>query len=99
MTQNREGAEKWFSSLRVSPTLGKSIAVDPARNRDAGSAISMLEARLARNKLKLTVKENRFHVRRGQRRKNIRSVRWKRLFSAAFRSTVQRCEKLRAQGW
>lgn len=83
--------------LNLGPRLGRSI---PVRGRDSlKEAVSNLGKRVANNRVRQDVSAQRFHVRRGQLKKDLKSQRWRRLFKKSFQATVDRCEKLRRQGW
>ncbi|EFW13540.1 hypothetical protein D8B26_004184 [Coccidioides posadasii str. Silveira] len=99
---SRSETKKSLSSaveLRLSPSLGRTVAVDHVRNFDVGKALSLMESRCAANKVRVHEREQRFYVRRGQLRKEVRMKRWRKLFKFSFQQTVARCEKLRKQGW
>lgn len=85
--------------LRLSPSLGRTVAVDHVRGFDAARAIGKLESLCAANKVRIQEKEQRFHIRRGQMRKNLRSRRWRATFKFSFQKTIERCMQLRRQGW
>ncbi|PGH04460.1 hypothetical protein AJ80_08513 [Polytolypa hystricis UAMH7299] len=85
--------------LRLTPSLGRTVAVDTRHGMDVNRAFRMMESQCARNRVRVQERNQKFHVRRGQLRKQVRVDRWKKLFKFSFQHTVQRCEKLRAQGW
>ncbi|WEW59809.1 hypothetical protein PRK78_005289 [Emydomyces testavorans] len=85
--------------LHLSPSLGRTVVVDHVNGFDVARALGMMESRCAANRVRLDEREQRFHVRRGQRKKDLRSKRWRKLFKFSFVATVARCEKLRRQGW
>ncbi|PGH01586.1 hypothetical protein GX51_05151 [Blastomyces parvus] len=86
-------------NLRLGPELGRTVAVDPKAGVDVATAFQMMETRVRRNKVKTMMMKQRFHVRRGQLKKQLRRERWQKLFKMSFQHTVARCEKLRKQGW
>ncbi|KAI1909422.1 hypothetical protein LOZ39_003096 [Ophidiomyces ophidiicola] len=85
--------------LRLSPSLGRTVAVDHIRGLDVAKAFVMMESRCAMNNIRNQEREQRYHVRKGLRKKEKRSQRWRKLFKAAFRAQVMRCQKLVKQGW
>lgn len=86
-------------NLKLGPALGREISIEPDRGNDLSSALRMLAARLGQSRLKKMVKDQKFHVRKGQLRKEKRSARWRKLFKFSFQDTLRRVEKMRAQGW
>ncbi|KKZ63782.1 hypothetical protein EMCG_01886 [[Emmonsia] crescens] len=86
-------------NMRLGPELGRTIPVDPKAGIDVATAFQMMETRVRRNKVKNMMMKQRFHVRRGQLKKQLRRERWQKLFKMSFQHTVKRCEKLRKQGW
>ncbi|OJD09695.1 hypothetical protein ACJ73_10141 [Blastomyces percursus] len=85
--------------MRLGPELGRTVAVDPKAGVDVATAFQMMETRVRRNKVKTMMMKQRFHVRRGQLKKQLRRERWQKLFKMSFQYTVARCEKLRKLGW
>ncbi|PGH16725.1 hypothetical protein AJ79_01598 [Helicocarpus griseus UAMH5409] len=86
-------------NLRLGPELGRTIAVDTKAGVSVATAFQMMESRVRKNRVKNMLMNQRFHVRRGQRKKQLRRERWQKLFKFSFQHTVARCEKLRKQGW
>ena len=82
--------------LRLSPTVGRSV---PVKSGGLAVALAQLNARVRQNKVASDLRKQRFHVRRGQLKKNLKSERWRKLFKTSFKATVERCERLRRQGW
>ncbi|KIW91855.1 uncharacterized protein Z519_07825 [Cladophialophora bantiana CBS 173.52] len=83
-------------TLRLRPTLGRTvdgIYGDPTRG------FRLLERKCNENNVKQDMRSQEKHVRRGQRRKNIRILRWRKLFMEGFRSELARIRKMRKQGW
>lgn len=87
------------ANLRLGPSLGRTVAVDNGRGFDATRAIRTMEGMCARNNVRHQEREQRFHLRRGQKRKDLRSKRWRKLFNVSFQKTLQRCQRMRQQGW
>ncbi|OAP59940.1 hypothetical protein AYL99_04942 [Fonsecaea erecta] len=83
-------------TLRLRPTLGRTvdgIYGDPTRG------FRLLERKCHENSVKADMRSQEKHVRRGQRRKNIRILRWRKLFMEGFRSELGTIRKMRKQGW
>ncbi|OQV06767.1 hypothetical protein CLAIMM_11294 [Cladophialophora immunda] len=83
-------------ALRLRPTLGRTvdgIYGDPTRG------FRLLERKCHDNSVKADMRSQEKHVRRGQRRKNVRILRWRRLFMEGFRSELATIRKMRKQGW
>ncbi|KAH0831621.1 hypothetical protein AYO21_01819 [Fonsecaea monophora] len=83
-------------TLRLRPTLGRTvdgIYGDPTRG------FRLLERKCHENNVKSDMRSQEKHVRRGQRRKNIRILRWRKLFMEGFRSELGTIRKMRKQGW
>ncbi|KAL1955468.1 hypothetical protein VTO42DRAFT_8494 [Malbranchea cinnamomea] len=96
LSQSEIEAAKTGPELRLTPSLGRTFSV---RNGELAVALAKLNARVRRNQLPSDKRKQRYHVRRGQLKKQLRSERWRKLFKQAFKATVERCEKLRRQGW
>ncbi|PWY74542.1 hypothetical protein BO94DRAFT_538705 [Aspergillus sclerotioniger CBS 115572] len=85
--------------LKLGPTLGRQVAVEPEKGFDLPAALRTLSAVLNQNRVRATLTAQRFHVRKGQLRKVQKSRRWRTLFKYSFGATVKRIQKIRAQGW
>ncbi|KAL4975828.1 hypothetical protein BDW66DRAFT_136411 [Aspergillus desertorum] len=85
--------------LKLNPTLGRDVAVVPERGQDLEVALKRLSGILKENNVKYQFLDQRYHVRRGQMRKNLRIRRWRKLFAYSFAHTVGRIQRMRAQGW
>jgi hypothetical protein len=92
-------AEKPPVNIRLTPSLGRTVAVDVGKGIDLSRALRLMESKCARNSVRQQEREQKFHVRRGQLKKDIRSRRWRKLFKVSFQKTIERCERLRRQGW
>ncbi|KAK2836869.1 hypothetical protein FQN49_006645 [Arthroderma sp. PD_2] len=88
-----------YPELRLNPKLGRTVAVDPTRGVDVNSAFAMMESQVGRNSVRYDSVTQRFHIRRGQKRKMLRGKRWRVLFKRSFVATVNRCMELKRQGW
>lgn len=85
--------------MKLGPKLGRQIMVQNDRGMDCASAIRSLEVSCRSNDLRRQEANQRFHVRRGQARKNLRIRRWRKLFKFSFLETVKRIDRMRDQGW
>ncbi|KAF5858225.1 hypothetical protein ETB97_004679 [Aspergillus alliaceus] len=85
--------------LKLGPTLGRQVHVEPEKGTDLASALRILHFSCNANKVRNQALGQKFHIRRGQVRKNLRIHRWRKLFNFSFNKTVSRIEKMRAQGW
>ncbi|EAW13855.1 mitochondrial 37S ribosomal protein bS21m [Aspergillus clavatus NRRL 1] len=85
--------------LKLGPTLGRQVHVEPERGTDLTAALRVLQANIATNKVRAQWHGQKFHVRRGQMRKNLRMERWRKLFKFSFNKTVAKIQRMRAQGW
>lgn len=83
-------------SLRLKPTLGRTVE---GLNGDAVKGFRIMERKCADNKIKQDARKQLFHVRRGQARKDIRRVRWRKLFLEGFIAECGRVRRMRKQGW
>ncbi|KAI1627763.1 hypothetical protein EDD37DRAFT_274791 [Exophiala viscosa] len=82
-------------ALRLRPTLGRTVG----QFRDVGGAFRALERKCANNHIKKDARDQLFHVRRGQAKKDIRRWRWRQMFRDGFVAECDRIRKMRKQGW
>ena len=92
--RNRPGVRP---ALRLKPSLGRTV--DISGNFDVTRAFRSLEAACSRNSVKRDVQKQRFHVRRGQLKKQLKMERWRKLFKEGFLAECDRVRKMRRQGW
>ncbi|EYE95642.1 mitochondrial 37S ribosomal protein bS21m [Aspergillus ruber CBS 135680] len=85
--------------LKLGPSLGRQVHVEPEKGYDLEAALRTLNAACFQNKILQTQRRQKFHVRRGQMRKNLRMERWRKLFKFSFVNTVTKIQKMRSQGW
>ncbi|CRG91401.1 hypothetical protein PISL3812_08449 [Talaromyces islandicus] len=85
--------------MKLGPKLGRQIMVQNDKGVDCATAIRTLEMTCRSNHLRKQEASQRFHVRRGQARKNLRIQRWRKLFKFSFLETVKRIDRMRDQGW
>lgn len=85
--------------LKLGPTLGRQVHVEPERGVDLPAAIRQLEITCSMNKIKANAHEQKFHKRKGAVRKELRRTRWRKLFRFSFQQTVKKIQRMQAQGW
>lgn len=85
--------------LRLTPMLGRTLPVEPGTGLDLQSAFRMLELRCTQNRVRQDHYQQRVHVRRGQKRKELKSKRWRALFKEGFLKEVGRIRRMKGQGW
>lgn len=85
--------------LKLGPTLGRQVHVEPERGTDLGGALRKLQATISQNRVKHDAFDQKFHVRKGMVRKQKKMERWKKLFKFSFQGTVQKIQRMQAQGW
>lgn len=85
--------------LPLSPTLGRTLPVEEGNGLDLQGAFRVLEIRCAQNCVKKDSITQRTHVRRGQKRKELKSKRWRAMFKEGFIREVARVRRMKAQGW
>jgi small subunit ribosomal protein MRP21 len=81
--------------LRLKPSLGRTVQVygDPAK------AFRMLERRCTDNSVKRDEVKQKFHIRKGQQRKNDKMRRWRVTFKEGFIAECDRIRRMKKQGW
>jgi hypothetical protein len=84
-------------TLRLTSSLGKSVEIGGAF--DLTRAFQRMEMICSRNSVRRDVARQRFHVRRGQLKKQLRMERWRRLFKEGFIAECSRVRRMRRQGW
>lgn len=87
------------TTLRLSPSLGRSVPVDSARSLDLTKAFKKLEILAGKNRVRADETRQRFHVRRGQVRKTLKVQRWRKVFRQGFEQAVRRVKIMKSQGW
>ncbi|KIV84797.1 hypothetical protein PV11_00554 [Exophiala sideris] len=83
-------------ALRLRPTLGRTVG---GVYRDVGGAFRQLERKCANNRIKKDARDQLFHVRKGQAKKDIGRWRWRQLFRDGFVAECDRIRRMRKQGW
>ena len=85
--------------VRLGPTLGRTVKVNPGRNIDVGRAFRQLEILCRKNAVRADFQRQRFHERGGLKRKRVRSERWRRTFMEGFKGMIALVKKMKKQGW
>ncbi|KAJ5485105.1 hypothetical protein N7539_005093 [Penicillium diatomitis] len=85
--------------LKLGPTLGRQVHVEPERGLDLPAAIRQLEITCSTNQIKADSHKQKFHKRKGALRKELRRTRWRKLFRFSFQETVKKIQRMQAQGW
>lgn len=85
--------------FKLGPELGRQVIVEPERGIDLNGALRQLNMSLSANRVRSQKSQQKFHIRRGQMRKNLKSSRWRRLFKFSFAQTVAKVQRMKAQGW
>lgn len=83
-------------SLRLGPTLGRTVG---GLYGDASRGFRVLQNRCNSNSVKFDAYTQLRHVRRGQRKKDLRRSRWRALFKEGFVAECARVRRMRKQGW
>ncbi|MCJ1277825.1 hypothetical protein MMC21_005639 [Puttea exsequens] len=86
-------------TIRSSPTLGRTVELNPHRGVDFGRALTKLNILCAVNRVRNDAARQRFHERPGAKRKRLASERFRKLFKESFTATVRRVKELRRKGW
>lgn len=86
-------------TIRLSPSVGRSVEVDPARGISLAAGLAKLEIVLSMNGVRREFNKQRFYERPGLKRKRLKSERWRRRFKEGFRAIVDKVETMRRQGW
>lgn len=85
--------------LKLGPSLGRQVHVEPDRGFDLASALRAMNGACSQNRIPQQQRRQKFHIRRGQMRKNLRMERWRKLFKFSFDHTVSKIQRMRTQGW
>ena len=85
--------------VRLSPSVGRSIEVDPAKGMSLAQAFTRLDITIAMNGVRRDLARQRFHERPGLKKKRLKSERWRRRFKDGFRALVDKVDTMRRQGW
>lgn len=83
--------------LRLTSSTGRSIAIHG--HVDVARGFQLMERTCMQNGIKRDFQSQRYHERRGIKKKRLRGLRWRRRFMEGFRATIQKVVKYRKQGW
>ncbi|OKL61946.1 hypothetical protein UA08_02584 [Talaromyces atroroseus] len=86
-------------AMKLGTKLGRQVLVQNEKGVDCASALRTLQLSCNSNGIRRQANLQKFHVRRGQRRKDLRSQRWRKLFKFSFEETVKKIQRMRDQGW
>lgn len=84
------------ATIKSRPSLGRSVNVSPA---GVARAFQLLGYQLRDNNVKADQRRQRFHERPGLKRKRLKSERWRKRFSIAFKATLKKVHEMRKKGW
>ncbi|KAL2204622.1 hypothetical protein CC79DRAFT_914588 [Sarocladium strictum] len=89
--------------VRAAIATGRTVFVKNFTGPNAASsapvAINVLNKLVAQQGVRAKFNYQRFHERRGMKKKRLKMVRWRKQFKAGFRATVKRVMELKRQGW
>ncbi|RJE22449.1 hypothetical protein PHISCL_05226 [Aspergillus sclerotialis] len=85
--------------FKLNTQLGRQILVEPEMGRDLPSALRLLDVNLGANRVRNQKNKQKFHVRKGLVRKQLRMDRWRKLFKYSFSHTVAKVHRMKSQGW
>lgn len=85
--------------FKLNTQLGRQILVEPENGRDLPSALRLLDVNLGANRVRNQKSRQKFHVRKGLVRKQLRMDRWRKLFKYSFSHTVAKVHRMKSQGW
>ena len=88
-----------FRSVRARPEVGRTVELRPASGVEFGRALMILGGMVGRNRIRKDQREQKYHERRGQKRKRLKKERWRSYFKTGFDATVNRVRQMRAKGW
>lgn len=86
-------------TIRLNPSVGRSVEVDPARGISLATGFARLEIMIGVNGVRRDFNKQRFHERPGLKRKRLKSERWRRRFKDGFTAIVDKVKTMRRQGW
>ena len=89
--------------VRTAAVAGRTVFVKGYRSattaNTGAAAVGVLERLVKTQGLRSKTHYQKFHERRGMKKKRLRSQRWRVRFKDGFRATVQRVMELKRQGW
>lgn len=86
-------------NFKLGPELGRQVLVEPERGFDLNAALRQLQINCSSNRVRAQKAQQKFHTRRGQKLKNLRRERWRKLFKFSFVKTIDRVQRMKQQGW
>jgi hypothetical protein len=85
------------AAVRLTSSIGKTIEI--TGSTDLTRAFQRMEMVCSRNGVRRDFQSQRFHVRRGLLKKQMRMIRWRNLFKEGFIAECGRVRRMRRQGW
>ncbi|KAJ2896921.1 mito ribosomal protein S21 [Zalerion maritima] len=85
--------------FRRRPETGTMVQIKPSGKWDLLRALSSVNVAVRLNQIKWQSIRQREHERPGLKRKRMRGVRWRKLFSEGYKNTVKRANALAKMGW
>lgn len=85
--------------FKLGPELGRQVVVEPEKGYDLNTALKQLQMNCSSNRVRVQRTAQKVHVRRGQKLKDLRSQRWRKLFMFSFKKTVEKANRMNRQGW
>lgn len=86
-------------TIESSPSIGRTIQVNPTRGVDLARALRNLNAECVKNSIRRDQFQQRFHERAGLKRKRLQRESRRRRFMEGFRAMVLKVLDMRRQGW
>lgn len=83
--------------MRLIPRTGRTIRV--GKTVDVARAFTLLQNSVNANRVKSDSFQQKYHERRGLKRKRLERERWQKKFKTGFKSCVRRVKQLTKQGW
>lgn len=92
---------------RLRPVIGRTVNLTTApgqdeatgRRIDFAKGLLQLDMQCRVNRVRLDSNQQRYHERKGLKKKRLRSERWQRRFMQGFKATCKRVNELAKQGW
>lgn len=90
-------------TIRAAPVVGRTVFIKPRMSGNSAptptTAFRQLQRIVANEKVRNKWHTQKFHERKGLKRKRLSSERWRARFKAGFKATVSRVLELKKQGW
>jgi len=83
-------------TVKSRPSIGRTVEVGP---QGVARALQILGRECRDNNVRSDQIRDRFHERKGMKRKRLRRERWRRRFGEGFRATVRLVTEMRRKGW